>query len=125
MKQAIIVPDAPEPGGPYSQGVKAGPFLFVAGQGPKNRQSNETPPGIEPQTHQVLRNIEAILRGAEYSMSDVVKVTAHLANLDDFDAFNGVYRQYFVQPFPVRTTVGSQLAGILVEIDVIAYREEV
>ncbi len=55
-------------------------------------------------------------------MSDVAKVTAHLADLADFDAFNAVYGEYFEPPYPVRTTVGSQLAGILVEIDAIAVR---
>jgi enamine deaminase RidA (YjgF/YER057c/UK114 family) len=53
-------------------------------------------------------------------MDDVVKSTVHLADLNDFDAFNGVYREFFKAPFPVRTTVGSSLLDILVEIDVIA-----
>jgi 2-iminobutanoate/2-iminopropanoate deaminase len=71
----------------------------------------------------VLRNLEAILRGAGCSLADVVKVPAHLAALTDFDAFNQVYRQYFHEPLPARTTVGSQLNHILVEVDVIAYRD--
>lgn len=122
MAQRIQVNNAPEPAGPYSQGLIAGPFVFVAGQGPKNPETGETPEGVEAQTHQVLRNIQAILAGGGASLADVVKVTAHLSDLNDFDAFNGVYRQYFSEPLPVRTTVGSQLRGILVEIDVIAYR---
>jgi len=124
MKHAVRVEDAPRPAGPYSQGIVAGPFVFVAGQGPSDPQTGTTPAGIEAQTHQVLRNIEAILRGAGCTMGDVVKVTAHLADLADFQAFNQVYSQYFQEPLPVRTTVGSQLNNILVEVDVIAYREE-
>lgn len=123
MKTAIRVPDAPAPAGPYSQGIVAGPLVFVAGQIPKEPTSGAVPDGIEAQSHQVLRNVEAILRGAGCSMADVVKVTVHLAALEDFAAFNQVYRQYFQEPLPVRTTVGSQLNQVLVEVDVIAYRE--
>jgi 2-iminobutanoate/2-iminopropanoate deaminase len=123
MTEAIRVDDAPVPGGPYSQGIIAGPFVFVAGQVPRDPRTGQVPAGIEAQTHQVLRNIEAILRGGGASMADVVKVTVHLVNLEDFAAFNGVYKEYFQEPLPVRTTVGSQLNQILVEIDVIAYHE--
>lgn len=123
VKQAIRVQDAPQPGGPYSQGIIAGSLVFVAGQGPTDPHTGTKPEDIEGQTHQVLRNVAAILRGAGCSLSDVVKVTAHLADLADFAAFNRVYEQYFPEPRPVRTTVGSQLNTILVEIDVIAYHE--
>ncbi len=122
MKMPISVPDAPAPAGPYSQGVISGPFVFVAGQGPKDANTGDIPEGVGAQTRRVFQNIEAILRGANCSFNDVVKVTVHLADLADFDAFNGVYGEFFQEPFPVRTTVGSQLAGILVEIDVMAYR---
>lgn len=123
MKEKIVVADAPAPAGPYSQGIGVGPFVFVAGQGPMDVQTGTVPDGIEAQTENVLRNLEAILRGAGCSLADVVKVTAHLADLQDFAAFNAVYQRYFPEPWPVRTTVGSSLMGILVEIDVIAYRE--
>jgi 2-iminobutanoate/2-iminopropanoate deaminase len=53
-------------------------------------------------------------------MKDVVKVTAHFADLALFDEFNRTYSEFFIQPFPARTTVGSQLRGVLVELDVIA-----
>ena len=123
MKEKIVVADAPAPAGPYSQGIGVGPFVFVAWQGPMDVQTGTVPDGIEAQTENVLRNLEAILRGAGCSLADVVKVTAHLADLQDFAAFNAVYQRYFPEPWPVRTTVGSSLMGILVEIDVIAYRE--
>lgn len=124
MKHAVRAEDAPKPAGPYSQGIVAGPFVFVAGQGPSDPQTDTTPEGIEAQTQQVLHNIEAILRGGGCAMRDIVQVTVHPADLADFQAFNQVYRQYFQEPLPVRTTVGSQLNHILVEADVIAYREE-
>jgi 2-iminobutanoate/2-iminopropanoate deaminase len=124
VQNKIVVADAPPPGGHYSQGIVAGPFVFVAGQGPLDVTTDTVPEGIAAQTDQVLRNLDAILQGAGCSLADVVKVTAHLADLNDFDAFNEAYGAHFVEPLPVRTTVGSRLKGILVEIDVIAYRAE-
>jgi reactive intermediate/imine deaminase len=113
---------APAPGGPYSQAIAAGGLVFVSGQGPVDPVSGSIPGGVEAQTEQVLKNVAAILSAAGTSMRDVVKVTAHLADLADFATFNTVYARYFSPPFPARTTVGSQLRGILVEVDVIAIR---
>jgi reactive intermediate/imine deaminase len=111
---------APAPGGPYSQAIAAGGLVFVSGQGPVDPVSGSIPGGVEAQTEQVLKNVAAILSAAGSSMRDVVKVTVHLADLADFATFNNVYARYFSPPFPARTTVGSQLRGILVEVDVIA-----
>lgn len=68
----------------------------------------------------MLRNIAAVLAERGVGLDDVLKTTVHLADLADFAAFNEAYQEFFTQPYPVRTTVGSQLAGILVEIDVVA-----
>lgn len=123
-KQPIHTDGAPKPGGPYSQALRVGNFVFVAGQGPvdpkSGRISGET---IEEQTALTLENIKAILEAAGVSMADVVKSTVHLSDLSNFPRFNKVYETYFPDPKPVRTTVGSQLLGILVEIDVVAWRE--
>lgn len=124
VKEAICTEAGPTPVGPYSQAVRAGGFLFVAGQGPLDPATRELPVGIEAQTRQVLRNIAAILDAGGCTLDDVVKVTVHLADLGQFGAFNGVYGEYFHEPYPVRTTVGSQLPGILVEIDAIAVAPE-
>lgn len=122
MKEAISTTASPAPIGPYSQGLRTDTLVLVSGQGPLDPSTGRMPEGIEAQTHQVLRNIRGILEAGGASMSDVIKVTVHLADLADFAAFNGVYRDYFPAPYPVRTTVGSALLGILVEIDVIAQR---
>lgn len=122
MKEAITTTASPPPTGPYSQGVRTETLIFVAGQGPIDPRTARIAEGIEEQTHQVLRNVRAILEAGGASMGDVLKVTVHLADLAHFDAFNRVYSGYFSEPYPVRTTVGSQLMGILVEIDVIAQR---
>ena len=76
---------------------------------------------IEEQTARVLENVKAVLEAAGASMADVVKSTVHLSDVAHFSRFDAVYATYFPEPRPVRTTVGSQLKGILVEIDVIAY----
>lgn len=120
MKEAICTANSPQPAGSYSQGLRANGLLFVAGQGPRDPISGLPAEGIAAQTHQVLRNIRAILDAGGCSLDDVVKVSAHLADMADFDAFNCAYAEYFHEPYPVRTTVGSQLPGILVEIDAIA-----
>jgi 2-iminobutanoate/2-iminopropanoate deaminase len=121
-KQQITTDRAPLPAGPYSQGLRVGDFVFVAGQGPTNPATRaiagET---IEEQTAQVLENIKAILEAGGASMADVVKTTVHLSDMSLFSRFNKVYEGYFPDPKPVRTTVGSTLPKILVEIDVIAY----
>jgi 2-iminobutanoate/2-iminopropanoate deaminase len=121
-KQLITSPALPKPAGAYSPGLRAGDFIFVAGQGPfdpaTGQLAGET---IEEQTTRVLENIKAILEAGGASLADVVKVTAHLSDLALFDRYNRVYAAYFPDPKPVRTTVGSQLHGFLVEIDAIAY----
>jgi 2-iminobutanoate/2-iminopropanoate deaminase len=124
MAQRIQTDAAPPPAGPYSQALVAGQFIFVSGQGPLDPATGTHPDGVEAQTHQVMKNLRTILEAAGASMSDVVKSTVHLANLDDFAAFNAIYQQYFTEPYPTRTTVGSTLRDIQVEIDVIAYRGE-
>jgi reactive intermediate/imine deaminase len=112
--------ELPRPAGPYSHVVVANGFAFTAGFGPHDPGTGEVPDGIEAQTEAVIRNVERALAVVELDLSHVVKVTVHLADLADFAAYNRVYERMFPAPYPVRTTVGSQLAGFLVEIDVVA-----
>ncbi|HVU11175.1 MAG TPA: Rid family detoxifying hydrolase [Phototrophicaceae bacterium] len=120
-KQQIQTDQAPTPGGPYSQGLRVGDFIFVAGQGGANPQTRQMGATIEEQTKQALENVKAILEAGGASMADVVKSTVHLSDMSLFARFNAVYTTYFPDPKPVRTTVGSTLPNMLVEIDVIAY----
>jgi 2-iminobutanoate/2-iminopropanoate deaminase len=120
-KQQIKTDKAAAPAGAYSQGLRAGDFVFVAGQGPRNPATGQMGETIEEQTAQVLENIKAILEAGGATMADVVKSTVHLSDMSLFQRFNATYTTYFPDPKPVRTTVGSNLPGILVEIDVIAY----
>lgn len=112
---------APTPAGPYSHGVVANGFLYTAGFGPQDASNDHAvPDNVGDQTRQVLRNIQTVLAVHDLTMDDVVKSTVHLQDLADFEAFNEAYQEFFTAPYPVRTTVGSQLANILVEIDVVA-----
>ena len=118
-RKVIATPHAPKPAGPYSQGIVSNGFLFTAGFGPQDPITGEVAESIGEQARQVLRNIEAVVHEAGATMRDVVKATVHLYHLKrDFAEFNAAYVEFFDEPFPVRTTVGSQLLGILVEIDV-------
>ena len=122
-KIAITSPDLPAPAGPYSHVVERNGVVVTAGFGPQDPATGEVPDGIAAQTEQVISNLEAALAAVGLSLADVVKTTVHLQHLDrDFAGFNEVYARRFPQPYPVRTTVGSTLAGILVEIDALAIR---
>lgn len=123
--KAINTSKAPVPGGAYSQGIHAGSAFFTAGVGPidpaTGKVIGET---IEEQTHHVMESLRAILAEAGLGFEHVVKTTVHLQNLTrDFAGFNRTYSEFFTEPYPVRTTVGSTLNGILVEIDLVAMCE--
>jgi 2-iminobutanoate/2-iminopropanoate deaminase len=121
-KQQITTQSGAAPIGAYSQGIRAGDFIFVSGQGPLDPVTGQVVgETIEEQTTRVLENIKAILEAGGATMADVVKVSAHLSDLSMFERYNKVYATYFPDPKPARITVGSQLLGILVEIDAIAY----
>ena len=121
MTKSIIATDrAPQPAGSYSQGVAANGFLYTAGFGPQHPETGETADAVGEQTRQVLENVRAVLAEAGASFDDVVKVTTHLQHLQrDFAEYDAVYQDFFAEPYPVRTTVGSDLMNILVEIDVV------
>jgi 2-iminobutanoate/2-iminopropanoate deaminase len=121
-KQQITTRSGASPIGAYSQGLRVGDFIFVSGQGPLDPKTGQiVGTTIEEQTARVLENIKAILAAGGATMGDVVKVSTHLSDLSLFERYNKVYATYFPDPKPTRTTVGSQLLGILVEIDAIAY----
>jgi 2-iminobutanoate/2-iminopropanoate deaminase len=114
--------DVPAPAGAYSPAAKAGGFVFVSGQVPRDPVTGEMAAGgIEAQTRQVIRNVERALAAAGAALSDVVSVIVYLADANDWGAFNETYKQLMPQPYPTRTAVGAQLRGILVEVSAVAY----
>ncbi len=123
MQNRVTSEALPAPAGPYRHVVEANGVVWTAGFGPQDPRTGTVPAGISEQTDQVLDNVEQALREVGLDMTHVVKTTVHLQDLDDdFAAFNEVYARRFSAPYPVRTTVGSRLAGILVEVDVVAVR---
>ena len=111
------------PAGPYSPVVESGDLVFTAGQVAHDGDGNLVEGGIDEQTRRAIENAQTCLAAAGCTLADVLKVSAFLADLGDFPAFNAVYREYFSDPYPVRTTVGVNLPdGILVELDAIARR---
>jgi 2-iminobutanoate/2-iminopropanoate deaminase len=123
VKREVIVTDkAPLPVGPYSQAIKAGNLIFVAGQGPIDPGTRQIIGNtIEEQTEATLKNIKAILEEAGSSMENVVKVTVYLSSMEDFEAMNKVYSRFFKENPPARTTIQAKLwRNIMVEIDAIA-----
>ncbi|TMR00834.1 RidA family protein [Actinomadura soli] len=123
-KRELRSPAAPAPLGTYSQGLVAGDFVYTSGMGPIDPETGEVVgKDVAEQTRQVLANLAAILAEHGLGLDDVVKSTVHLQDLhDDFAAYDEVYRAHFNEPYPVRTTVGSDLMNILVEIDFVAYK---
>jgi 2-iminobutanoate/2-iminopropanoate deaminase len=126
MKETVKTQNAPQPLGPYSQAVKVGNFLFVSGQGPINPRTgkiDETE--ISAQARQTLQNVKAIVEASGFLLQDVVKVSIFLKNASDFQKMNEVYKTYFQQDPPTRTTVQADFVtpNMLIEIDAIACRE--
>ena len=123
-KYVITSKKGAPPQGAYSQGWRAGDFVFVTGTGPSDPVSNTiTSDQIEKQTEQTIRNMESVLEADGASLADVVKVTAHLSDISLFSRYNTTYASIFQKPFPVRTTVESGFADpkMLIELDCVAY----
>jgi len=105
-KEVIKTNQAPRPAGAYSQGIKAGNFVFTASEGPIDPRSGEVaaPGNVREQTIQTLKNIEAILKKAGTSLDNVVKMTAYIRS-EDWAEFNGAYKDYFKEDPPARSIV--------------------
>jgi 2-iminobutanoate/2-iminopropanoate deaminase len=115
-------PSVPAPVGAYSPAVRAGPFVFVSGQVPRDPETGELiGDDIESQTRQVVANVKRALEAAGASLSDVVSVIVYLADVDDWGKFNAAYKNLMPTPYPTRTALGANLRGIMVEMSAVAY----
>lgn len=124
MKQ-ISTQNAPAAIGPYSQAIEVNGFVYASGQLPIDPATGAFPEGgVKEQTRQSLLNVKAILEEAGLALSNVVKTTVYLADMDDFAAMNEVYSQFFAQPFPARSAIAVKALpkGALVEVEVVAAR---
>ncbi|HLI31000.1 MAG TPA: Rid family detoxifying hydrolase [Terriglobia bacterium] len=121
MRKIVRTQNAPKPRGIYSQAIVADGFVFVSGQVPVNPATDELELGdIKSQVRRTLKNIELVLEAAGSSLRHVVRLGVFLADLNDFAAMNEVFQEFFRDNPPARTTVGSQLPKVKVEIDCIA-----
>ena len=123
MKRAISTSEAPGAIGPYSQGIRHGPWLFSAGQVALDPATGElVGHDAAAQAERALENLTAVLRAAELGPEHVVKTTVFLTDMADFAEVNKVYGRFFSEPFPARSTV--QVAGLprgaRVEIELVA-----
>lgn len=123
-KKVVKTELAPGAIGPYSQGIDLGNMIFFSGQIPLNPKSGEMPEGIEAQTKQALENVKGLLESQELDFSNVVKTTVFLDSMDDFATMNGIYAEYFVEPYPARSAVevAKLPKGALIEVEVIAVK---
>ncbi len=122
-REIVQTEKAPKAIGPYAQAIKAGAFIYTAGQIPIDPKTGEfVSGGIAAQTRQVLENLKAVLEASGSSLGKIVKATVFLRNMSDFAAMNEIYAEYLGQIKPARSTVAvSELPrGALVEIDLIA-----
>ena len=123
MKTVISTTNAPAAIGPYSQAIRVGNIIFTSGQIPIDPATGSfVEGGIKEQTRQSLTNIKAILAEVGLSMSNVVKTTVFLADMNDFADMNAVYAEFFSEPYPARSAVAVKTLpkGALVEIEVVA-----
>jgi 2-iminobutanoate/2-iminopropanoate deaminase len=124
MKKIIQTEHAPKAIGPYNQAIEINGMLFLSGQIPINPVNGQVPGGINLQVDRVLKNINAILVAAGYSLADVVKTTCFLSDMNNFSVFNEIYSNYFTENQPARSTIQvSRLPkDVLIEIESIAMK---
>lgn len=126
-RRAVQTDKAPAPVGPYSQALRAGPFLFLSGQVPLDPSTGLLISStIEAETQRVLDNLRAVLQADGLDFANVVKTTVYLTDLGDFAKMNEVYARAFGEARPARATVqvGALPKGARVEIEAVAYVEE-
>lgn len=122
MRQPIQTEQAPKPKAPYTQAIlSSGRYLFISGQGPVDPQTgNFVGESFEAQAILTFDNLQAVAEAAGASLKDFVKVNAYLNDMGNFAKYNEIYRRYFSEPYPARTTVHSALVGMMIEVDGIA-----
>jgi 2-iminobutanoate/2-iminopropanoate deaminase len=121
-KTAITSPELTPPVGPFSQAVDANGFIYVSGHiGQDPTTGKLVSGGIAAETDRIFQNLSAVLKAADKSFDDVVRVGVFLTNMSDYVAMNGIYAKYFSQPFPARTAIGAAALplGACVEMDLV------
>ena len=123
-RKRVLSEEAPPPSGGYSQGIVAGGFLYLAGQGPYDASGERAGTTIAEQVRQVLENLDAVARAAGGSLRNAVRVGMYLSDLAHFEEMDAEYRAFFSDPMPARTTIQSDLVGFDVEGDAVVWLGE-
>ena len=110
---------APAPAGPYSQAIKSGGFVFLAGQAPFRPDGSKVEGSFEDQARQTLQNLQSVAAAAGASLADAVRVGVYLRDMSNFGTLNKVYAEFFHEPMPARTTIQSDLPGFEIEVDAV------
>lgn len=122
IKQVIATDKAPAAIGPYSQAIRVGDMIFTSGMIPVIPATGEIVEGIENQARQALSNVKSLLESQGRSMSDIIKTTVFIKNMDDFAKVNEVYATFFEGDFPARSCVevARLPKDVLIEVEAIA-----
>ena len=126
-REIVISDKAPKAIGPYSAGIRFGPFVFTAGQvGIDRKLGKMVEGGVEAEARQALTNLKSVLEAAGTSLENVVKTTVFLKDMDDYAAVNAIYAEFFTSNYPARSAVAvaGLPAGTQVEIEAIASMPE-
>lgn len=124
MTKVVKTNKAPGAIGPYSQGIDIGNMIFFSGQIPLDPETVVMPEGIEAQTRRALDNVKGLLESQNLTFKNVVKTTVFLDNINDFATMNGIYAEYFEEPYPARSAVevAKLPKGALLEVEVVAVK---
>jgi reactive intermediate/imine deaminase len=120
-RKPVLSQEAPQPSGGYSQGIVAGGFLYLAGQGPFDATGERVGTTIAEQVRQVLENLDAVARAAGGSLQNAVRCGMYIRDMAHFDEMDAEYRRFFSEPMPARTTIQSNLVGFDVEGDAVVW----
>ena len=123
MRKELKTENAPAAIGPFSQAIRAGDFVYVSGQLPIDPKTNQVVTDIKSATEQIFKNITSILESENLSLQNVIKVNVYLRDMNDFVAMNDVYKTFFDQPYPARTTIQAARLpkDVIVEAEAVAY----
>lgn len=121
-KQVVSTPNAGPPGGPYSQAVVAGDFVYLAGATPSRPDGTRVEGPFTEQARVTFDNMVAVADAAGASLADAVRVGVYLRDLGDFAAMNELFAEYFGDEPPARTTLQADLPGFDIEVDAVLYR---
>ena len=120
-RKPVLSQEAPQPSGGYSQGIVAGGFVYLAGQGPFDADGTRVGTTVAEQVRQVLENLDAVARAAGGTLRNAVRCGMYISDMAHFDEMDAEYRRFFSEPMPARTTIQSDLVGFDVEGDAVVW----